>query len=121
MAINNQHEPTPELRQRIIDLAQAGIPKYLIAKIVKIDDETLTKHYEYELETAIPEAVGRIAKVVAIQAQEGDAKAQALYLKTQGARYGFVEKQVVESVSSDDTLALKAKIAELESKFTRDY
>lgn len=117
----NDHIPTPDLRQRVIDLAQAGIPKYLIAKIVKIDDETLTKHYAYELETAIPEAVGRIAKVVAIQALGGDSKAQALYLKTQGAKYGFVEKQVVEQVSSDDTLALKAKIAELEAKYAKDY
>jgi hypothetical protein len=121
MAMYDSHEPTAELKQRVIDLAQAGIPKYLIAKIIQIDDETLSKHYAYELDTAIPEAVARIAKVVAIQALEGDPKSQALYLKTQGAKYGFVEKQVVEQVSSEETNALKEKVKELEGKFVRDY
>ncbi len=117
----NKHEPTPELRQRVTDLAMAGIPVYLIAKIIKLDDETVTKHYDYELSCAQPEAVQRIAKVVAIQAEQGDSKAQALYLKTQGAKYGWVEKQVIETKSAEDTQELKAKIKELESKHERDY
>lgn len=117
----NAHVPTKELKQRVIDLATAGIPQYLIAKIIKIDKETLTKHYEFELETAQPEAVERISKVVALQAEAGDPKAQALYLKTQGAKFGWVEKQVVETVSVDETQALKDKIRELEDKFTKDY
>lgn len=121
MAIHNPHEPTDALRQRVSDLAVAGIPKYLIAKIIKIDDETLTKHYDYELSCAQPEAVERIARVVAIQAEGGDAKAQALYLKTQGAKFGWVEKQVVENVNADDTEELKGKIKELEEKYARDY
>ncbi len=121
MAKFNAHEPTRALRQRVLDLAQAGIPKYLIAKIVELDEETLCKHYGKELDTAIPEAVTRIAKVVAIQAEEGCAKSQALYLKTQGARYGFVEKQVIESVDGEETLALREKVAELEAQYSKDY
>ncbi len=117
----NKHVPTNELKQRVNDLAVAGIPKYLIAKIIKIDDETLSKHYEYELNCAQAEAVERIGKVVAIQAQDGDPKAQALYLKTQGAKFGWIEKQIVENVSSEDTQALQEKIKELEGKFERDY
>ena len=119
--MSNEHIPTPALRTRVTDLATAGIPKYLIAKIIKIDDETLTKHYDYELSCAQPEAVERISKVVAIQAESGDPKAQALYLKTQGAKFGWVEKQVVETVSSDDTRALKDKLKELEGKYDKDY
>lgn len=121
MAIHNPHEPTKALRQRVTDLATAGIPVYLIAKIIKIDDETLTKHYDYELSCAQPEAVERIAKVVAIQAEAGDPKAQALYLKTQGAKFGWVEKQVIENKTADDTKELKDKLKELEAKFERDY
>jgi hypothetical protein len=117
----NAHVPNRDIRQRVSDLAIAGIPKYLIAKIVKLDDETLNKYYEYELSCAQAECVERIGKVLAIQAQEGDIKAMSLYLKTQGAKFGFVEKQVVETVNSDDTLALKDKIKELEGKFDRDY
>ena len=97
---DNSHKPNGDLRQRVTDLSQAGIPKYLIAKIIELDEDTLTKYYSKELETAIPEAVGRIAKVVAIQAMEGCPKSQALYLKTQGAKYGFVEKQVIETVEA---------------------
>ena len=118
---DNTHKPTDDIRQRVKDLAVAGIPVYLIAKVVKLDDETLTKHYQYELSCSQAETVQRIAKVVAIQAEQGDPKAQALYLKTQGAKFGWVEKQVVETVSADDTQALKDKIKELESKFDKDY
>lgn len=118
---DNTHKPTPELRQRVTDLATAGIPVYLIAKIIKLDDETLTKHYDYELSCAQPQAVERIAKVVAIQAEAGDPKAQALYLKTQGAKFGWVEKQIVETKNADDTKELKDKIKELEAKHERDY
>lgn len=121
MVMSNEHIPTELSRQRVSDLAMAGIPKYLIAKIIKIDDETLTKHYDYELSCAQPEAVERIAKVVAVQALNGDQKSQALYLKTQGAKFGWVEKQVVENVDSDETQELRAKVAELEEKYQRDY
>jgi hypothetical protein len=118
---DNTHYPTSEQRQRVTDLATAGIPKYLIAKIIKIDDETLTKHYEYELSCAQAEAVERIGKVVAIQALEGDPKAQALYLKTQGAKFGWVEKQVIEQTTAEDTQALKDKVKELEQIHQKDY
>lgn len=121
MVMHNTHQPTPELRQRVRDLAETGIPKYLIAKVVKIDDETLTKYYSEELEVAQPEAVARIGKTVIIQAEAGDAKSQALYLKTQGAKYGWVEKQVIEQKSDEETQALKEQIKELEQKYERDY
>lgn len=118
---DNTHKPTEEMRTRVKDLAVAGIPVYLIAKVIKIDDETLTKHYSYELTCSQAEAVQRIAKVVAIQAEGGDSKAQALYLKTQGAKYGWVEKQVIEKQDSEDSQALKDKIKELEQKHQKDY
>lgn len=68
---DNTHVPTNALKQRVKDLAVAGIPVYLIAKVVKLDDETLTKHYQYELSCSQAEVVERIARVVAIQAEQG--------------------------------------------------
>ncbi len=121
MAEFNAHTPNKDIRIRVADLATAGIPKYLIAKIVKLDEDTLSKYYDYELSCAQAETVDRIARVVAIQAQDGDSKAQALYLKTQGAKFGWVEKQVIENQNADDAQALRDKIAELEGKFNRDY
>lgn len=121
MAIHNPHEPTERLRQRVTDLAIAGIPQYMIAKVIRIDDDTLKKHYHRELECSEPEAVERVASTVVMQALNGNEKSQSLYLKTKGAKYGWVEKQVVETVNADDTLELKVKLAELEAKFQSDY
>ncbi len=118
---NGEHKPTTQLRQRITDLAVAGIPLNLICKIVKLDDDTVRKYYEYELACAEPEAVERVAKTVVMQALEGDSKAQALYLKTKAAKFGWVEKQVVETVSTEETAELKGRIAELEAQHERDY
>ena len=119
--MSNKHIVTDALKLRISDLAKAGIPVYLIAKIVELDDETLTKHYQRELLCAQAEQVNRIAQCVARQAEEGNEKSQALCLKTQGAKFGWVEKQVVESTSSEETKELQEKIQELESKYEQDY
>lgn len=119
--MSNEHVPTKELKQRIKDLAVAGIPQYLIAKVIKIDEQTLRKHYEYELSCAQAEAVERISKVVAVQAEAGDSKAQALYLKTQGAKFGWVEKQVIEQQDSKAMEELKAMVESLERKHEKDY
>lgn len=121
MAIHNPHEPTDEMRQRITDLAVAGIPIYLICEIVELDDDTLNKYYKRELVCAEPEAIQRVAKTVVMQALAGDPKAQALYMKTKGAKFGWVEKQVIETINADDTKELKDKVKDLEAKFERDY
>lgn len=119
--ISNEHVPTPQLRQRIADLAIAGIPLYLICEIVELDDDTVRKHYKKELNTAEPIAIERVAKTVVMQAMNGDSKAQNLYMKTKGAKYGWVEKQVIEQTESKETQALMDKIQELEKKYERDY
>jgi hypothetical protein len=118
---NQKHRPTHELRMRVRDLTIAGTPKYLISKIVGLSEETLNKYYMYELECSKSEAIERIAKTVYRQAEEGCSKAQALYLKTQGASHGWVEKQVVEKVDTKETQELQEKIAALEKQYQRDY
>jgi hypothetical protein len=44
-----------------------------------------------------------------------------LYLKTQGASQGWIEKQVIETTTSDDTRELKDKVKSLEELYKRDY
>jgi hypothetical protein len=117
----NKHVPTPELRQRICDLVMSGAPHHIICEILEINDDTLRKYYAKELKTAKTIAIERIGKTVYQQAIDGDNKAQALYLKTQGASQGWIEKQVIETTSVDDTQALKDKIKELETKYDKDY
>lgn len=117
----NVHVPTYELKQRVCDLVMSGAPIHIICEIISIDDDTLRKHYKFELNTAKSIAIERIGKTVYQQALGGDSKAQALYLKTQGASQGWVEKQIVETTTADDTKELKEKLKELEAKFQRDY
>lgn len=119
--ISNEHVPTEETRQRVADLATAGIFQYLIAQVIDIDEETLKKHYRKELDLSEPLMVERIARKVMIQALEGNEKSQSLYLKTKGAKFGYIEKQVVENVSNDETKELKDKIIALEEKYKKDY
>ena len=121
MAIHNPHEPTDALRQRISDLAVAGIPLNLICEIVELDDDTVRKHYKRELTCAEPIAVERVAKTVVMQALNGNEKSQSLYMKTKGAKFGWVEKQVIENQTADETKELKDKLKELEDKFQREY
>lgn len=118
---DNTHVPTRELKQRVCDLVMSGAPIHIICEIIGIDDDTLRKHYKFELATAKAVAIERIGKTVYQQAIDGDSKAQALYLKTQGASQGWVEKQVIETTTVDDTKELKEKLKELEAKFERDY
>lgn len=117
----NKHIPTPELKQRVCDLVMSGAPLHIICEIIKINDDTLREHYKFELTTAKTIAIERIGKTVYQQAVDGDSKAQALYLKTQGASQGWVEKQIIENVNAEETQELKEKVKELESKFERDY
>lgn len=117
----NAHVPTDDLRQRVCDLVMSGAPIHIICEILDIDDDTLRKYYSKELKTAKTVAIERIGKTVYQQAIEGDSKAQALYLKTQGASQGWIEKQIVETVSNDESQALKLKIKELEEKYEKDY
>ena len=121
MAIHNPHVPTDELKQRVCDLVMSGAPIHIICDILDMDDDTLRKYYRKEIATAKSVAIERIGKTVYQQALEGDSKAQALYLKTQGASQGWIEKQVIETNIADDTKELKDKLKELEAKFERDY
>jgi hypothetical protein len=121
MAEFNEHKPTQALRTRVSDLAIAGIPVSLIADIINLDDDTVKKHYKRELNCAEPEAIERVAKTIVMQALGGCPKSQALYVKTKGAKFGWVEKQVVETIDNSVNEELKAKINDLEDKFKRDY
>ena len=121
MAIHNPHEPTPELRQRVCDLVMSGAPIHIICEIIDINDDTLRKHYDKELKTAKTVAIERIGKTVYQQALQGDSKAQALYLKTQGSSHGWVEKQVIETSGTEETKELKEKVKALEDQYKRDY
>lgn len=120
--LNNEHIPDDHLRQRVSDLVRAGTPNYLIAKVLEIDVDTLKKHYEREIELSKTFAIEQIANTVYIQALNGDPRAQALYLKTQGATHGWIEKQVIEvGADSQETKELQERVLMLEQKYTKEF
>lgn len=120
---NNEYKPNVEHTKRIMDMARAGIPAHLIASTIGIGENTLHKYYSHELKHAKSDAVAAVANTVFSQAlNNGCTKSQALYLKTQGARFGWVERQVIDNVQSQEELdRLKAKLKELEHKHEKDY
>lgn len=119
---HNEHIPDDQSRQRVSDLVRAGTPNYLIAKVIEIDVDTLKKHYEREIELSKTLAIEQIANTVYIQALNGDPRAQALYLKTQGATHGWIEKQVIEvGTDNQETKELQERVQLLEQKYTKDY
>lgn len=115
------HIADDEAKQRVWDLVMSGTPQTIIAEIMGICMETLKKHYRYQLDNAKSEAIERIAKTVYSQAVCGNEKSQALYLKTQGASHGWVEKQVIETTATDDIKELKDSVKALEDKYQKDY
>lgn len=120
--LNNEHIPTDESRLTVELYARAGIPAHLIADIIEIDTDTLNKYYTKELQHATPKAIARIASTIYQQALNGDMKAANLYMKTQGARYGWIEKQVIEvGTDNKETKELEERVLELENKHTKEY
>lgn len=121
MGLSNQHKFEQSIYNRIMDLARCGIPQCLIAQIIDLDEDTMLKYYKRAVVLAQPEIVEKIGRTVIQQAIAGNEKSQALYLKTQGAKFGWVEKQVVEQVDNTETSELKDKIQALEDKASKDY
>jgi phage I-like protein len=116
-----EHISTIAIKRRVNDYVIAGASHEIIARLIGIDVETLKKHYKFQLETALSATVADISNCVVAQAREGCEKSQALFLKTRGAKHGWVEKQVIENVDSAETEELKATIAALEAKHQSDY
>lgn len=122
MPTGKDHEPTQAMRQRVRDLAQAGIPVYLIAKIIGLAESTVKKYYTCDLIKAEPEMIEQVSKVAMMRAMEGNDNMIKLILSKKGAKYGWVEKQVIDNISNEEELqALKDKLNKLEKKHEQDY
>lgn len=118
----NDHRPTTYLRQRVKDLAAAGIPQRTIARILEIGINTLTKYYRTELHNSEPEKIEQVAQVAYQKALEGNEKMLSYILSRRGNKYGWIDKQITEqSAESSELDDLKRKMQELEQKHDSDY
>lgn len=78
------HEPTPESRALISELSAFGITHEQMASRLKINIDTLKKHYERELIDGKTSVIQQVARRLVDKALDGDGTAQMFYLKTQG-------------------------------------
>jgi hypothetical protein len=58
----NPHEPTDENRRLISTLCGIGVPQKMIASQIGIDEKTLRKHYDDDMEKGRAKATSQIAK-----------------------------------------------------------
>lgn len=80
-----EHVPTLETRAEVSALVAFGIKQEHIALKLRISDETLRKHYPYELETGLALAIDKVANVLFSKAvDERDLGAAIFFLKTRG-------------------------------------
>ena len=118
---NNEHMPNAMTRKLVMNRVFAGLPLDDIAAKLEICIPTLQKQYSKEIQFGLTDMIDKISEVAAVKAMNGDDKALALILKTRAARYGWVEKQVVQQEGSTETAELTARIEALEASKASDY
>ena len=84
MGANNEpHVPTPQSRAEVSALTSFGNTQEQIAAYLKISQDTLARHYRFELDTAKISANAMVAnKLFRKATEENDITAQIFWLKT---------------------------------------
>lgn len=85
--ITPKHVVTPEMQEKIAQMAAFGINQPQIAAITNMSVDTLYKYYAYELKTGSDQAIHQVAGNLFKHAMGDDAKAVSaaqFYLKTRG-------------------------------------
>lgn len=77
------HEPTSLTREKVTAFSCAGFAQAWIAKYLKIDEDTLVKHYAEELHNARMEKLEMVAAHAFRRAMEGSDKMVELICRTQ--------------------------------------
>ena len=85
-----EHIPNDKTRQFVADLYLAGIPKIRIAEHMKIDVDTLNKHYYDDLDHGLDTKVSILCSNLYQDALNGDKKDREFFLRTRG---GFTNAQ----------------------------
>lgn len=78
-----EYIPTEEDKNKVIELAQVGIPPESIALVLDVSTDTIRRHFPEELAVSRIKLNSRIANCLAQKALQGDTTAQIFYLKTQ--------------------------------------
>jgi len=85
-----EHVPSEDDKKKVSSFAAVGITQEDIARVLKIDPQTLRKHYREELDTAATLANASIGGKLFRKAQEGDTACLIWWTKS---RMGWSEKK----------------------------
>lgn len=78
------HVPTLISKAKVIAFTCAGFSHNQIAKYLEIDDDTLRKHYQFELHSARLDKLGGISETAYARAMDGSERMIEFVLKHQG-------------------------------------
>lgn len=92
MSAGPNYKRTPDHERLVHDMCIAGIARGDIARVLKIDEDTLAKFYKHELDTVEKNAVAAVAQKLYSKAIGGDLGAMIFYLKCRG-RWREIDKQ----------------------------
>lgn len=98
MAQGKEHKPTKENRELVRRYSALGVTFEDIALKLKINDDTLKKYYQEELDDGRIDANAVIAGTLFAQAKKGNTAAAIFWLKT---RARWKETQVNEVSGKD--------------------
>jgi plasmid maintenance system antidote protein VapI len=97
------HEPTDILRGKVIGFSCAGFTQAQIADYLEIDDNTLRKHYRYELDHAKMDKTAALANSLYRDALEGDKDDRQFWLKCQ-AKWSYAKPEEDKKTVTDTLL-----------------
>ncbi len=101
-----RHVPTDENKIIVRELYAAGIKKLRIAERLKIDERTLCKYYENELDNHKDHMIGSLAKNLYQDALDGDKASREFWLKCQG-RWSYAKPPEDDKKSATEALLEK--------------
>lgn len=93
------HEPTEKDRATVKAMSAYGIPQEQIARVIKINSETLRIHYRDELDLGVIEANAKVAETLFHQGvRDGNTTALIWWTKS---RMGWKERQELQHTGKD--------------------
>lgn len=109
----NRHVPTPETRASVASLNSFGITGAQICLYLGIDEKTLKKHYQYEMDTSHIKANEAVANRLYKKAvEDGDSTCLIFWLKTR-AQWREPDKKEIRQENAqilDEIRVLREKL-----------
>ncbi len=97
------HEPTDEDREMVEAMAAFGVPQADIAKVLRLSENTLRKHYPDELEMGSTKATTKVAANLFKMATGSGREAVTAAIFWMKTRAGWKETSVHEHTGKDGT------------------